>query len=236
MTRADLEDEQRQQRIRDGLDPDPELAQRAARRSGGPAEDGSFSRPGADCTSRPHLQGLWDLLKTNRMYIGTGLFASPGCFCILCSVRGPKDWRNLTGRVLDRLLRHPEQVRWWRQSLQQKYKEGASLQGGAAETSPRRLGWGMGARRRAHREARATPMTRTAASELTLTMSSLPGTEPGRRPLRRPEGASLGLMCDMPLAEECLHRQIAGRRMQSQGVTKVLCAASPDVTACDRCA
>ena len=47
ITRADLEDEQRQQRIRDGLDPDPDLATKASRRSGGgAADDGSFSRPG----------------------------------------------------------------------------------------------------------------------------------------------------------------------------------------------
>ena len=48
MTRSDLEGEQRQQRIRDGLDPDPDLALKAAARSSGPANDGSFSRPGAD--------------------------------------------------------------------------------------------------------------------------------------------------------------------------------------------
>lgn len=48
MSRAVLEDEQRKQRIRDGLDPEPEAAPGSARRrSGGPGEDGSFSRSGA---------------------------------------------------------------------------------------------------------------------------------------------------------------------------------------------
>lgn len=47
MNRADLEEEQRRQRIADGLDPNPDLAARAARRSsGGAGEDGSFSRSG----------------------------------------------------------------------------------------------------------------------------------------------------------------------------------------------
>ena len=46
MTRSEMEDEQRQQRIRDGLDPDPDLAAKASRRSSGAADDGSFSRPG----------------------------------------------------------------------------------------------------------------------------------------------------------------------------------------------
>ena len=53
MIRADLEEEQRQQRIRDGHDPEPDLAPKAARRSSGVAEDGSFSRPGAGCLSCP---------------------------------------------------------------------------------------------------------------------------------------------------------------------------------------
>ena len=48
MSRAELEDEQRRQRVRDGLDPEPSAAPSAARsRSGGMGEDGSFSRPGA---------------------------------------------------------------------------------------------------------------------------------------------------------------------------------------------
>ena len=47
MSRAELEDEQRRQRIRDGLDPVPDTAPGAARRGGGMGEDGSFSRPGA---------------------------------------------------------------------------------------------------------------------------------------------------------------------------------------------
>ena len=47
MSRAELEDEQRRQRVRDGLDPEPRAAPSAARRSGGMGEDGSFSRPGA---------------------------------------------------------------------------------------------------------------------------------------------------------------------------------------------
>ena len=47
MSRAELEDEQRRQRVRDGLDPEPSAAPSAARRGGGMGEDGSFSRPGA---------------------------------------------------------------------------------------------------------------------------------------------------------------------------------------------
>ena len=47
MSRAELEDEQRRQRVRDGLDPEPSVGPSAARRGGGMGEDGSFSRPGA---------------------------------------------------------------------------------------------------------------------------------------------------------------------------------------------
>ena len=46
MARADLEEEQRQQRIRDGLDPNPDMAPKPSRRSSGAGEDGSFSRSG----------------------------------------------------------------------------------------------------------------------------------------------------------------------------------------------
>lgn len=57
MTRADLEEEQRRQRIADGLDPDPDLAARAAQRSsGGAGEDGSFSRSGV-ATAQYCLEG-----------------------------------------------------------------------------------------------------------------------------------------------------------------------------------
>ncbi len=54
MTRADLEDEQRQQRIRDGLDPDPDSTAKASRRSSGAADDGSFSRPGIYLMTSSH--------------------------------------------------------------------------------------------------------------------------------------------------------------------------------------
>ncbi|CAL5223139.1 g5604 [Coccomyxa viridis] len=58
MTRSEMEDEQRQQRIRDGLDPDPDLAAKASRRSSGAADDGSYSRPGRSSRDEPKAAGL----------------------------------------------------------------------------------------------------------------------------------------------------------------------------------
>ena len=79
MIRADLEEEQRQQRIRDGHDPDPDLAPKAARRSSGVGEDGSFSRPGTSCLSLPELKdNAWEFRRDLPATMTSCIFSEHG--------------------------------------------------------------------------------------------------------------------------------------------------------------